>query len=84
MPYSLSFSKQAVKDLEKISNPFYTNIKQAISNLAENPRPNGYIKLKNRNGYRIRIGNYRVLYDIFDSILTIEIITLGHRKNIYD
>ncbi|WP_354360598.1 type II toxin-antitoxin system RelE/ParE family toxin [Pedobacter sp. UYP30] len=64
--------------------PYLLNFsKQAISNLAENPRPSGYIKLKNRNGYRIRIGNYRVLYDIFDSVLTIEIITLGHRKNIY-
>lgn len=84
MTYTLSFSKQALKELEKINDPFYINIKQAIINLTEDPRPNGYKKLKGRDGYRIRIGNYRVIYDIFDHILTVEIITLGHRKDIYE
>lgn len=84
MLYSLNFSKQALKELEKINEPFYSNIKEAISNLTENPRPNGYMKLKGTDGYRIRIGNYRVIYDIFDTELIIEIITLGHRKDIYD
>ena len=84
MIYTLSFSKQALKELEKINDPFYTSIKQAIINLTNNPRPNGYKKLKGRDGYRIRIGNYRVIYDIFDNVLTVEIITLGHRKDIYE
>jgi len=44
MPYSLTFSRQAIKDLEKINEPFYSHIKQAISELKENPRPHGYIK----------------------------------------
>jgi mRNA interferase RelE/StbE len=84
MPYSLDFSKQALKELEKINEPFYSNIKEAISNLTENPRPAGYKRLKGRDGYRIRIGNYRVIYDIFDTELIIEIVTLGHRKDIYE
>ncbi len=84
MLYSLDFSKQALKELEKISEPFYSNIKQAICNLAENPRPQGFKKLKGRDSYRIRIGNYRVIYDIFDKELIIEIVTLGHRKDIYE
>lgn len=84
MPYSLDFSKQALKELEKINEPFYSNIKQAIFNLTENPLPNGYKKLKGRDGYRIRIGNYRVIYEIFDEQLIIEIVTLGHRKDIYE
>ena len=84
MLYSLDFSKQALKELANINEPYYSQIKQAIFSLTENPRPNGYRKLKGRNGYRIRIGNYRVIYDIFDSKLIIEIVTLGHRKNIYD
>jgi mRNA interferase RelE/StbE len=49
-----------------------------------NPRPNGFKKLKGREGFRIRIGNYRVIYNIIDSELVIEVIALGHRKNIYD
>ncbi len=84
MPFSLSFSKQAFKELEKINDPFYSNIKQAIVALADDPRPQGYKKLKGRDGYRIRVGNYRVIYDIFDNELLIDIIALGHRKDIYD
>ena len=84
MPYSLDFSKQALKELEKINEPFYSNIKEAISKLTENPRPNGYKKLSGRDAYRIRIGDYRVIYDTFDTKLIIEIVTLGHRKDIYE
>ena len=49
----------------------------------KNPRPVGNKKLKGRDGYRIRIGNYRIIYDIFDSELIIDVIALGHRKDIY-
>jgi mRNA interferase RelE/StbE len=84
MPYSLDFSNQALKELEKINEPFYSNIKEAISKLTENPRPNGYKKLSGRDAYRIRIGDYRVIYDIFDTKLIIEIVTLGHLKDIYE
>jgi len=83
MAYSLNFSKQALKELEKINEPFYSSLKQAIFDLTENPRTQGYIKLRGRDGYRIRIGNYRVIYDIFDKQLVVDIITLGHRKDIY-
>ncbi len=84
MTYTLSFSIKAFKELEKINEPFYSNIKQAISNLIINPRPQGYKKLKGRDGYRIRTGNYRIIYDIFDTELVIDIITIGHRKDIYE
>jgi mRNA interferase RelE/StbE len=84
MTYTLNFSRQAVKELEKINEPSYSSIKQAIIHLTEDPRPNGYKKLKGRNGYRIRVGNYRVIYDIFDNKLIVDIITLGHRKDIYE
>ena len=84
MLYSINFTKQAFKDLDKINEPFYSNIKQAIINLSVNPRPNGFKKLKGREGFRIRIGNYRVIYNIYDNELVIEVIALGHRKNIYD
>lgn len=57
MIYSLNFSKQALKELAKINEPYYSNIKQAIANLTENPRPQGYKKLKDRVGYRIRSGD---------------------------
>ncbi|MBS1527888.1 MAG: type II toxin-antitoxin system RelE/ParE family toxin [Bacteroidetes bacterium] len=84
MAYSLNFSRQAIKMLEKINEPFYSNIKQAIVNLTTDPRPQGYKKLKGRDGYRIRVGSYRVIYDIFDTQLVVDIITIGHRKDIYE
>ncbi|MHB8261989.1 MAG: type II toxin-antitoxin system RelE family toxin [Bacteroidia bacterium] len=84
MAYSLNFSKQALKELEKINEPYYSNIKKAIANLTTNPRPNGYKKLKSREGYRIRVSNYRIIYNIFDTELIIDIIALGHRKDIYE
>jgi mRNA interferase RelE/StbE len=84
MTYGLNFSKKALKELAKINEPYYSNIKQAISELTVNPRPAGYKKLKGRDGYRIRTGNYRIIYDIFDNELIIDVITLGHRKDIYE
>ena len=84
MPFTLRFSKQAFKELEKINEPFYSNIKQAIFSLRDNPLPHGYIKLKGRDGYRIRVGDYRVIYDIFDKELVIDVIAIGNRRDIYD
>jgi mRNA interferase RelE/StbE len=52
--------------------------------LADNPRPQGYRKLKGRKGYRIRVGDYSIIYEIFDKVLVIEVVDLGHRKDIYD
>ena len=72
-----------IKALITINEPYYSAIKVAIQNLAKNPRPFGYKKLKGKTTYRIRVGDYRVIYDIKSEILVIEIIDVGHRKNIY-
>lgn len=84
MPYQLTIKPRAIKALEKINDPAYSNIKTAILDLAHNPRPHGYKKLKGRDGYRIRVGDYRVLYNIFDNILSVDVVNLGHRKEIYE
>jgi mRNA interferase RelE/StbE len=73
-----------MKALEDINEPYYSSIKAAIFDLANNPRPQGYKKLKGRDGYRIRVGNYRVIYDIYDAILLVDVVDLGHRKDIYE
>ncbi len=64
MIYQVTLKKQAIKALEKINEPYYSNIKEAIYNLADNPRPAGCKKLKGRDGYRIRVADYRIIYDI--------------------
>jgi mRNA interferase RelE/StbE len=83
MIYNISLRPKAIKTLEKINEPFYTNIKKAIFNLGIDPRPSGYKKLKQREGFRIRVADYRIIYEIHDDILLIDIIDLGHRKKIY-
>lgn len=84
MQYKVKLKQKAIKALIRINEPHYSNIKEALYKLAENPRPNGYIKLKGKEAYRIRVGNYRIIYDIFDHILIVDVIEIGHRKDIYN
>ena len=81
--YKVRIERKAQKKLAKISEPYYSNIKIAILNLGSNPRPKGYKKLKGRDAFRIRVANYRIIYEIFDTELFIHVINIGHRKDIY-
>jgi len=82
--FTIVLSKNAQKSLDKLSDNTAEPIIEAIARLASDPRPNGCKKLKGRDGYRIRVGNYRVIYEIFDSELIIDVVALGHRKDIYE
>ena len=62
--YKLRIEKAVQKALEKINEPYYSKIKTAILKLAKNPRPVGYKKLKGRDGCRIRVAEYRIIYEI--------------------
>ena len=81
--YKLVIEKYAIKNIAKINSSHLPSIKEAISSLALNPRPQGYIKLKGTNAYRIRTGDYRIIYEIHDDIITIVVIDIGHRSGIY-
>ncbi len=82
--YEIRITKTAQKQLDKLPIPIADTLIAAILDLAKDPRPPGCKKLKGRTGYRIRQGDYRIIYDIHDKVLTIEIIAIGHRKDIYD
>jgi len=83
MTYKVVILRKAVKQLETLPPKDYRAIKLKILRLGGNPRPHNCKKLKGRNGFRIRHGNYRIIYDIRDEILTVRIITIGNRKNVY-
>ena len=84
MSYKVEILKRAAKRLAKLPSKDYQKIKNAIRDLAINPRPQGYLKLKgSTDKYRIRVGNYRVIYEIFDRKLIVTVVDLGHRKDIY-
>ena len=83
MKYEIKIRKKAQKSLAKIPSPFQSNIIEAIKQLAETPFSNQTKKLTGREAWRIRIGNYRVIYEIIENELIVLVLNIGHRKNIY-
>ena len=81
--YSIEFAKSVRKDLRKLAKPEVKKILATIDGLAEKPRPPGSKKLTIENLYRVRVGNYRILYEIHDDRLIVLIVKTGHRKEIY-
>jgi len=69
MTYEVKILRGAIKHLELLPSADYFAVKLKILSLAKNPRPVGSLKLKGRQGYRVRQGNYRIIYDIFNDIL---------------
>ena len=83
MKYKLFIEKVAQKELSKVPHKEQLRIIAAVKNLTENPRPSGVKKLIGRDAWRIRIGNYRIIYEILEDKLIILIVHIGHRKDIY-
>ena len=84
MAYKIEFSKSARKQFDALPIPVQDKLEKKIDDLAHNPRPQGVVKLTNEdNLYRIRAGDYRVIYQIQDKILLILVVKIGHRREIY-
>ncbi|MEH2109030.1 type II toxin-antitoxin system RelE family toxin [Nostoc sp.] len=84
MSYKVEILKGVLKQLKNFSPELQERIQVKIDNLATESRQNGVLWLKGKeNAYRIRVGEYRVLYDIFDDILVVNVVELGHRSKVY-
>ena len=82
--YRLTWKKSAKKEIRKLEKKDRLAILGAVEELIRNPRKQGVKKLVGSDHYyRLRVGNYRVVYEVLDNILTIEIIRVKHRKDIY-
>ena len=81
--YKLEIKKSAVKELEAIPARDLSRIIERIESLADDPRPEGSCKLSGEEKYRIRQGNYRILYAIEDDLLVVYVVKVAHRKDIY-
>lgn len=82
--YKVVFEKKYIKDFKHIHPSYHKAIHDAAVSLGENPRPEGYTKLKGTdNLYRIRCGDYRIIYTIQDDVLIVLVIEVGHKKDIY-
>jgi mRNA interferase RelE/StbE len=81
--YKIFFKRSAVKDLDPIPKKDLQRIIKRIESFAEDPRPAGCEKLTGQDRYRIRQGNYRIVYSIQDKDLTVWVVKIGHRRDVY-
>ncbi len=82
--YRIELRPAVVRALRKLDPPVARRLQAAIALLAEDPRPPASRPLRGRPAWRVRVGDYRVIYTIEDDVLLIVVVTLGHRRDIYD
>jgi mRNA interferase RelE/StbE len=83
--YKIEWKRSAVKELRSLSKDVVAKILQSVEQLSTNPYPAGVRKLVGvEHTYRIREGSYRVIFTVTASSLVIEIVRVGHRKDVYD
>ncbi|MGF1601942.1 MAG: type II toxin-antitoxin system RelE/ParE family toxin [Thermosynechococcaceae cyanobacterium] len=83
MSDQISILRRAQRALGNLQKNDYERVKDIIRKLSADPRPSGCLKLAGRDGWRIRVGNYRVIDEINDSEEIVTILSIGHRKDIY-
>ena len=83
MGFEVLILRRAQKELANLPKAHYQRIRGTIAALASNPRPVGCKKLTGREGWRVRTGDYRIIYEIDDSKGRLIVLDIGHRKDIY-
>lgn len=83
MAYAVLLKRSVEKELDRLPRKTHDAVVEHLRPLAENPRPSGVKKLHGREAYRIRIGDYRVLYTIDDRKKIVEVISVAHRREVY-
>lgn len=85
MTYHLDFTTAAAREVKKLPRPARDRVLVAIEDLAEDPRPYGAKKVAGPgDAWRIRIGDYRVIYEVVDAVLTVTVVRAAHRREVYD
>lgn len=84
MTYTIEFSSAAVRQLRKLDRRAQRRVQAAVELLAQEPRPAGAKKLVGGDGeWRVRTGDYRIVYEIDDGVLLVLVLAVGHRREIY-
>ena len=81
--YSVLIKRSAEKEMDRLEGPTFKRVAQAILKLEGEPRPKGSKKLRGTQDYRLRVGEYRILYSIDDDARVVEVMAVGHRRDVY-
>jgi mRNA interferase RelE/StbE len=81
--YKVVFRKSVAQDLRRIPKRDLRRILSTIDSLSEEPRPRGIEKLSGQEKYRVRQGNYRIIYEIKEDEVVVVVVKVGHRRNVY-
>jgi mRNA interferase RelE/StbE len=83
MKYRLDITEAARRQLRRLDPSVQNRVLSAVHELADTPRPHGCLKMRGETSYRIRVGDYRIVYEIHDRIITVIVVGIGNRKDIY-
>ncbi|MFT4187346.1 MAG: type II toxin-antitoxin system RelE/ParE family toxin [Aeromicrobium sp.] len=84
MTHSVEFTSAAARQIKKLPRPARDRVLDAVDDLADDPRPHNSKKLKGEDtAWRIRVGDYRVIYDVLDDQLVVTVVRAGHRRDVY-
>ncbi|MDO4791878.1 MAG: type II toxin-antitoxin system RelE/ParE family toxin [Buchananella hordeovulneris] len=84
MTYRIDLTAAAARQIKKLPRPARDRVLDAIEDLAEDPRPHGARKLVGeQHAWRVRVGDYRVIYDVLDAELTVTVVRTAHRREVY-
>jgi mRNA interferase RelE/StbE len=83
MSYKVLILRRAQKEMAELPAGDFERVRAEIESLAHSPRPHGCQKLSGREGWRIRAGNYRVIYEIDDRQRSVTVLHVGHRRDVY-
>ncbi len=82
--YRITFKKSVAKDLRSIPKKDIKRILAQVNLLANDPRSEGCIKLSGQEQYKVRVGLYRIIYEIQDTMLIVQVVKIGHRSSVYE
>ncbi|MFH0800235.1 MAG: type II toxin-antitoxin system RelE/ParE family toxin [Pseudomonadota bacterium] len=83
MSYRVEIETSAIREFQKLPKEAKASLGDVLDNLEREPRPLGAKKLINQEGYRIRKGDYRILYAVDDKALVVQVYRIGHRRDVY-
>ena len=83
MAYLVGVERRAQKQIARLSTEMQDRVEAALQALTEEPRPPGCRRLTNRGGWRIRVGDFRIVYEIDDDQRAVTVLRVGHRRDVY-